>query len=807
MANLPRTLFIARSQETAELYGQEHPGALETTTLSSLLRSLGESESPRLDAGLGRYLLKSVIASMSFEHFAHLSESERSLDALFSFLLQMKENRVGVEAFGYPELKTRELLRILEAYEAKKRQLGFVDDADVRYMGLAALERDGALSGYGKVVLDRFEEEGVRFYASAVEREALEHIRNLPGVETLPSDLPDAGNAPASFTPNAHRLEEAVFALKAARRLIDAGTAPEAVAIVCSRLEHYRSWLRRFAPQYGLNVRFSSGIPLTQSPLFGLYMASGNFHTFAKRVGEKVAATQPDETTLATMKRHFGIFKNYDVSLRRLVARADELFGFSLQMDTLKRAEASSHFIPPDPEEAGIFVTEPNQMTRRRFEQVIFIGADLATFPPKMGGDIFRTARQKEELLGHDNSYRLSRYFYRRMLANNARLHISYAKNEGCRPLFPSPVVAGVNASSFDVSQIEGERDRLLKRQRARLDAPAETYIDAMMRPEPTPFDGQMRAPGFAFEPLSATHLNTYARCPLRFLFAHRYRLDAIAPAEDEERFEASDIGTIFHSVAERFANDVKAGRIVLDAEPTLQAKRHLEAIADEVFEAYMKQEVDDKQKARTLFHELVLIDLKKGLYEEHHTPGLLIRLLDYFHEEGSLEHFERSEADFWLDRNFRPVEKREAAFLKGFIDRIDVDAETVRVIDYKTGAYKSDRHKRLLEEMAAFREFQLPVYLLYAQQAFDTEGKEAHLVSFRHDDGYRSYGSIGTVEGVEMTFDADYQTQLKARIEQIAEAIGEGAFGMTPSERGCEYCDFERICHHSVWPHKGGEA
>jgi RecB family exonuclease len=492
--------------------------------------------------------------------------------------------------------------------------------------------------------------------------------------------------------------------------------------------------------------------------------------------------------------------------LRRQAGRVAELFGEKPDLETLKKEGTAERFIPPDPEKPGLFVTEPNQMTKRRFARVLFIGGDLSAFPPKSGGDIFRSARQKEALLGHNNSYRLSAHYFSCMRKNAGALHVAWPRNEGRRPLHLSPVLSGIEAPPLEVSNYRIERDALLGGERAKLPEEAESYIAAMKSPEATPYDGAMRSHTFCRQALSATALETYAKCPLRYLFARRYELEAPAVEKDEERFEASDIGTIFHEVAQRFAEEVKKGALTLDREPDDASRRRIEAIADEVFEAYMQKEVDAKDRRRTLFHELVLTDLKKGLYDAHHAPGLLIRLLRYFHAEGRPDHLAATERYFRLDDDFAPARDNEA-LVQGFIDRIDTEGGTVRVVDYKTGGYKKEKEDRLYEEMAALRAFQLPLYLLYAKAAYDAKTLEAHLVSFRHNDGYKIYGYIGTDEEARQRFDAEYEARLKERIRTIDAAMRSGEYGMTPSERNCEYCDYTRICHASVLPHKEAQA
>ena len=261
----------------------------------------------------------------------------------------------------------------------------------------------------------------------------------------------------------------------------------------------------------------------------------------------------------------------------------------------------------------------------------------------------------------------------------------------------------------------------------------------------------------------------------------------------------------MFHSIAERFANAVKRGEIVLPNELDDSVKQAIEAIAKSVFDAYMKENFTDLGRPITLVHRIAYNDLLKGLYKTHHQKGLLIRFLEYIYGEGSLEHFYKSEQYFMLDEAFEITGDKDKAFAKGFIDRIDKDdtRRLLNVIDYKTGKYTKEKGRKLITAMAAYREFQLPLYLLYAKKAFADFALDAFLVSFRDGDGVRAYGNIGTKEGDEIRFDDEYEAGLKEAIRTIAGRIEKGRFAMTPSEDNCAYCEFERICHKSVLPHK----
>ena len=104
---------------------------------------------------------------------------------------------------------------------------------------------------------------------------------------------------------------------------------------------------------------------------------------------------------------------------------------------------------------------------------------------------------------------------------------------------------------------------------------------------------------------------------------------------------------------------------IFLGDGPTDQIKEHIHAIAVTKHQEYIQKQIIEKGKVTTIFHEIVLHDIIKGLFEEHHERGLLVRFLDYVFESGTLEHFEKSEERFMLDSEFNITTDKEKAMVK----------------------------------------------------------------------------------------------------------------------------------------------
>lgn len=801
-----QTLFISRSSESAELYLAQHSGAIKAVILSSLLSSEDFRSSVAMDTIIGKMILRCSIESLSLEHFDYLSSTDTSIDEVYNHILNCKRNRIGLEVFGYDPKKHDELSRIWNAYENLKTSLGLKDSADVLIEAVASLRESNYFNQFSKVVLDVFEEERIRYYSCVLEREALDIIRSLNNVELLQPSVVDLKYI-ATYTPQQSRFNEALFAIKSARKLMDDDVADTDIAIVTGSLGNYRRVIESNAAKYGMQFRFSSGIPMLQSPLFSQFFTSRSFDifkaSFAERLKQDYEHGLIDDNELQVSKQQFNQIKKLHLRALSIIETAEKLFDSSPDYKEVITSLAKETYIPPLKDQAGIWVSEPNQIPNRQFKHLIFIGTDLAKFPPKARGNFLSSPQQREEYFGVDNSYRLSQYYFSQMLKNSESLHLSTALQEGKKKLFLSPIISDLPKQSFEGYEYVSEREILHSLSRYLHDEKFEEYVDAMLSINNTHYDGVCTAHTFESGVLSASSLNEYAKCPLRYQLEYQYGAEALAIDSDDDDLEASDIGTIFHSIAEYFAKDVKKKIIVLGDGPTDQVKEHLQNIAVKTHQEYIQKQIVEKGQTTTIFHDIVLHDLIKGLFEEHHERGLLVRFLDYVFESGKLMHFEKSEERFMLDNEFTITSDKEKAMVKGFIDRIDRDASTVTILDYKTGKYSKDKEQKLLDGMSNYSQFQLPLYLLYASQAYSDYTINAYLLAMRHDKGTKDYAHMSNIAENGLLFDDEYAKGLKEKIRSIKHSIETGVFAMTPSEDNCAYCPYERICHKAILTHK----
>jgi len=106
MRHLNVKLFIARSDESANLFAKTHEGPVKVLTLPSLLAERAPSRET-LDPFVGRLLIEALLPDLSLEHFSYLKEAPESLAALERHLRAVKLNDVSLEAFGYEPKKRK----------------------------------------------------------------------------------------------------------------------------------------------------------------------------------------------------------------------------------------------------------------------------------------------------------------------------------------------------------------------------------------------------------------------------------------------------------------------------------------------------------------------------------------------------------------------------------------------------------------------------------------------------------------------------------------------------------------------------
>jgi DNA helicase-2/ATP-dependent DNA helicase PcrA len=255
--------------------------------------------------------------------------------------------------------------------------------------------------------------------------------------------------------------------------------------------------------------------------------------------------------------------------------------------------------------------------------------------------------------------------------------------------------------------------------------APAPVNVGAwMLRPPRAPLAG---------EALSASSIDTYEDCPLKFKLSREWNLpgEVAAPMV---------FGNVVHTVLKAWFDAVRAGRPMA-----------IEA-ALELFRSGMAEAPFDREIQRQLY-------LREGVAQL--TAFLEARLREPRPEILS------TEGGFRVKIGGVPVQGR--------IDRLDrIEGGRVTIIDYKTG--------RPREQKDADKSLQLSIYALAAREKWKFVPEKLVLYNLTSN------------EAVETTRDEEQLAEAVERIVQAAAGIAEGNFEATPGYH-CRWCDFASLC------------
>jgi DNA helicase-2/ATP-dependent DNA helicase PcrA len=275
----------------------------------------------------------------------------------------------------------------------------------------------------------------------------------------------------------------------------------------------------------------------------------------------------------------------------------------------------------------------------------------------------------------------------------------------------------------------------------------AEYKLDAKVAPKPAnEVKGKLI--------LSASALDTYAKCPRQYYFRHQLHIPT------RKSGGAAIAGSNVHRALEVFHGRNKGKWRTLTNDDLL-------AVYDEVIAEGRYESPEQAEMFRALGRRIL------GQYLDDERKG-----------SGEPSSFEMP---FGVE-----MEAINTRFV-GFIDRVDEHPDgTVEVIDYKTGAVQGPQG-------TLANTWQMPLYVLALEQ-LGRKVKAATIYGMK--DASLGLGPIKRVRiprvatGKEKTELTDaYMKGFEARLKAVVERIRSGDFTETPEERTCKFCDYRILC------------
>jgi ATP-dependent helicase/nuclease subunit B len=283
----------------------------------------------------------------------------------------------------------------------------------------------------------------------------------------------------------------------------------------------------------------------------------------------------------------------------------------------------------------------------------------------------------------------------------------------------------------------------------------------------------------------SATVLNTFRNCPLKFYFSNILKLE-----EDnkiEETVDAATLGTIVHECLQEiyapFINQILSSDLLKKA--SLSVKNILIKSFGKNFPGVnvnFGKNYLILQAAEVLTKNVIKSDLENL----DQNKELIITSL---------------EEKFNLQLTFHLNGKEQAIGFKGFIDRIDQLEQLTRIIDYKTGRVDNweislKSFEDLSEKENTDKAFQLLMYaLLYRQSGKENKlGLQAGIIPVRKKKQAFLALSFNKKDQVDDEAIAAFQAVLKDTLTDLYDT-GK-PFDQTSNLKNCTYCTFKTICN-----------
>jgi len=281
---------------------------------------------------------------------------------------------------------------------------------------------------------------------------------------------------------------------------------------------------------------------------------------------------------------------------------------------------------------------------------------------------------------------------------------------------------------------------------------------------------------------ISATILNHYRNCPLRFYYLYVASLKE--EEEPEDSLNASDLGNLIHLVFEKIYLPY-LGKIISDKD--IPDEIRLNAILVESFNELFNENVSTKNPnsgANLLLIRYAFTQIKSYLkVEAKRIKNKNNELIVGIEIKKEVE---------------REISQTKIKFL-GKADRISKTDNVLSIFDYKTGTVNSaelnlNEFGFELREKKSDKAFQLLFYNWLFFGLENTNQSNAIIINLRNYQS--SYLPLKFSDGII------YDSYLNSRTEEwisllIEEMLDEKiSFYKTENEKNCEYCSFKKMCN-----------
>ncbi|MDR2840203.1 MAG: PD-(D/E)XK nuclease family protein [Paludibacter sp.] len=287
---------------------------------------------------------------------------------------------------------------------------------------------------------------------------------------------------------------------------------------------------------------------------------------------------------------------------------------------------------------------------------------------------------------------------------------------------------------------------------------------------------------------LSASAINTYIDCPLRFYLTN---IEGIRETEDvKENIEADVFGSIFHAAMDRLYSRYEGKTLNSDDFIIIDSRSVIDLAVRQAFAVnYFKKPADEP-----------LPELEGNLLLISKVIHKYISKVLKIDKENTPFTYVKSEYEF------KDSLKIDAGMvnIKGFIDRIDITDNVLRIVDYKTGKAELKYYK--MSDIFSATNKRRPKYVvqgfLYGLFYKQNVGAQAVMPCFCLVTEVFKNPSITPIEdkGNGVTI-SDFATVREEFTENLIVCLNEmfdaeQPFVQTENENNCQYCLHRNICY-----------
>jgi RecB family exonuclease len=277
--------------------------------------------------------------------------------------------------------------------------------------------------------------------------------------------------------------------------------------------------------------------------------------------------------------------------------------------------------------------------------------------------------------------------------------------------------------------------------------------------------------------PLSASRWKTLLECPHRFFFEVLLHLRAPSEVQDDGALDPLTYGSLFHTVAERFYR-AHGDAFVKRTKPLGEFEVDVRAIADEA--------MAESLEAYALAGEAVQAAQRERLLRD-------VRALLQLDWDLARDRVVAVERPFGTDAPLSISLERHDVYVRGYIDRIDIDAGVTVLRDLKTGKPKPRRGGEIDPSIDA----QLALYALVAKAMREAWGLPKSMgVAYVYPAGVRHTDRSFLGTDYEMLEDTG-----RKWLEMTAELGASRAFPRTADTHDCSHCAFVPVCGPAAQP------